>query len=312
MSKADARLFVGYYRVSTGKQSLSGLALDAQRQSVRNYVAERNGHLVAEFAETASGRKKNRPRLNDAVSLCRIARATLAIARLDRLSRSVELTSRLMDSGLDFVAIDFPEANRFTIHILAAVAEYEAGLQSERMTVVLAALKKRGRNVGNLRRDYTRQFPPGCQRLSALARQARSEARARDLLPLIRDAVAQGKSYSLIAKEFNESGVRPPRDAPWTKNSIWRIVRHTSSPALESATPRLGAAQVRVRRLADAAGPILQALCARKATYVEMADELESRGIASPWGRRWGPTSIRRYLMRSLNLPELRSVGSTT
>src|SRR5208337_3660487 len=140
---ASGRIYVGYYRVSTDKQLFSGLGLDAQRAQVREYVSAKHGRLVGEYSETGSGRKASRPQLKAALAFCRMTRATLAVARLDRLSRNVELTTGLMESGLDFVAIDFPEANRFTIHILAAVAEYEASIQSERMKEVLAARKAR-------------------------------------------------------------------------------------------------------------------------------------------------------------------------
>src|SRR5271157_4498730 len=116
------RRFVAYYRVSTGRQASSGLGLDAQHTAICEFLSAYDGYLIAEFSETVSGRRDNRPQLNNALALCRIARATLVIARLDRLSRSVGMISRLMESGVDFVTTDFPFANRFTIHVLAAVA----------------------------------------------------------------------------------------------------------------------------------------------------------------------------------------------
>src|SRR5579863_3779803 len=119
-------------------------------------------------------------------SLCRIFRATLIIARLDRLSRNVGMIARLMESGLEFVAADYPHANRFTIHILAAVAEYESRLNSERMKEAIAARRERGAVTAPSTYKDFRRFPPGCQRASAIVRKARSEARARDLAPLVR------------------------------------------------------------------------------------------------------------------------------
>jgi len=102
-----------------------------------------------------------------ALTTCRIRGAVLVIGRLDRLSRNVAMIARLMESGLDFVATDFPYANKFTFHVLAAVAEYESRIQSERMKAVLAALKQRGNKVGNTKRDSTLRFPSGCQQASA-------------------------------------------------------------------------------------------------------------------------------------------------
>ena len=154
-----------------------------------------------------------------------MTRATLAIARLDRLSRSVELITSLMESGLDFVAVDFPEATKFTIHILAAVAEYESEIQSERMKAMNAARRMRKIDAGDERRTWTRQFPSGCQLASARMREARADARAVDLAPLVQTALAAGKSYAVIAAEFNRQGIRPPRQGPWSKDSIWRLIQ---------------------------------------------------------------------------------------
>jgi DNA invertase Pin-like site-specific DNA recombinase len=178
------RRYVAYYRVSTVRQDQLGFSIEAQRAAVQDYVAVNPGLVVAEFSEVMSGRKDSRPELAKALSLCRIARAVLVIARLDRLSRNVEMIARLMESRLEFVAVDFPQANRFTIYILAAVAEYESRLSSERMKQVIAARRERGAKFGHFACDLPRRFPLGCQAASALVRQARSEARARDLAPL--------------------------------------------------------------------------------------------------------------------------------
>jgi len=123
--------FVAYYRVSTDRQGVSGLGLDAQRQAVASQV--NGGQLVAEFTEIESGRRHtNRPQLLAALDECRKIRATLLIARLDRLARNVAFIANLMESGADFIACDMPQANRLTIHILAAVAEHEREMISQR------------------------------------------------------------------------------------------------------------------------------------------------------------------------------------
>jgi DNA invertase Pin-like site-specific DNA recombinase len=167
MTPETARRYVAYYRVSTGQQRESGLGLDSQQAQVRHYVIINSGRLVGEFSEIASGRRNDRPQLALALTTCRIMGAILVIARLDRLSRNTAMIARLMESEVDFVAADFPHANRFTIHVLAAVAEYESKIQSERMKAVLGALKQRGVKVGNTKRGPTRRFPPGCQQASA-------------------------------------------------------------------------------------------------------------------------------------------------
>jgi DNA invertase Pin-like site-specific DNA recombinase len=126
------RRFIAYYRVSTRAQGRSGLGLEAQQAAVNTavnrFLQSTSGELFAEFTEVESGTKAARPQFNEALRLCRIFSAVLVIAKLDRLARNVALIAQLMESGVEFVAADFPQANRLTIHILAAIADTdEAG-----------------------------------------------------------------------------------------------------------------------------------------------------------------------------------------
>ena len=114
--------FVSYLHVSTQRQGRSGLGLAAQREAVRSYLDGGRWRLVGEFVEIESGKRNDRPELARALAECRLRKATVIIAKLDRLARNVHFVSGLMESGVDFVAVDFPQANRLTIHILAAVA----------------------------------------------------------------------------------------------------------------------------------------------------------------------------------------------
>ena len=298
-----ARRYVAYYRVSTGQQRESGLGLESQRARVRDYVMANHGRLIGEYSETLSGGRNDRPQLAMALTTCQIMGAVLVIARLDRLSRNVAMIARLMDSGRDFVATDFPYANKFTIHVLAAVAEYESRIQSQRMKAILAAVKQRGSEVRNTKRDSTRRFPPGCQQASARVRRARAEARRCDLAPLVWKSIAEGKSYRVIADEFNETGVAPARQSKWTANAIWRIASQTageigSSPDVV-ATRRVGVAQIKVRKRVEEIGPLLLTWRRDAWTYQAIAAELRRRGIESPWGGNWGQASIGRYLRRA-------------
>ncbi|MEZ5584447.1 MAG: recombinase family protein [Candidatus Competibacteraceae bacterium] len=140
----DSPRFIAYYRVSTDRQGRSGLGLEAQQQAVAAFVAQRGGVLTENFIEIESGRKNNRPQLAAALSACRQHRATLVIAKLDRLARNVYFISGLLESGVDFVAVDMPEADKLTIHILAAVAEHEREMISQRTKAALQAAKARG------------------------------------------------------------------------------------------------------------------------------------------------------------------------
>jgi DNA invertase Pin-like site-specific DNA recombinase len=142
---------VAYYRVSTDKQGQSGLGLDAQRAAVELHARSVGAEVVAEFQDVESGRKANRTGLAEALETCHAKRATLLIAKLDRLARSVAFISSLMEGGVDFVAADMLSVNRLTVHVLAAVAEHEREMISQRTKAALAAAKVRGTRLGNPR-----------------------------------------------------------------------------------------------------------------------------------------------------------------
>ena len=148
---ANTGKFVVYYRVSTQKQGRSGLGLEAQREAVLNYLNGGNWSIAAEFTEVESGKRSDRPEFAKALAACRLLRATLVIAKLDRLARKVHFVSSLMESGVEFVAADNPHANKLTIHILVAMAEHEAEMISDRTKKALAAAKKRGTVLGGFR-----------------------------------------------------------------------------------------------------------------------------------------------------------------
>jgi DNA invertase Pin-like site-specific DNA recombinase len=143
-------LFIAYYRVSTDRQGASGLGLEAQRAAVLRHIGP--GQLATEYTEVESGKKHtNRPQLLTALQECRRKKATLVIAKLDRLRRNVAFISALMDSGADFVCCDNPHANRLMLHMPAAFAEHEREQISHRTKAALAAAKARGVKLGNPR-----------------------------------------------------------------------------------------------------------------------------------------------------------------
>jgi DNA invertase Pin-like site-specific DNA recombinase len=122
-TKTSERQYVAYYRVSKMRKGRSSLSVQGQRAAVKKYLEKHPGKVVEEFSETESGRNDKRPQLLEALRICRMRRASLLIARLDRLSRSFSLISNLCESDIEFVAVDLPEANRLTIHLLAAISE---------------------------------------------------------------------------------------------------------------------------------------------------------------------------------------------
>ena len=143
--------FVAYFRVSTDKQGKSGLGLEAQRNAVLDYLNGGRWSLVQEFVEVESGKHSDRPQLTAALAACKKHKAKLVIAKLDRLSRNLAFIATLMESGVEFVAVDNPHATKLTVHILAAVAEHEREMISERTRAALRAAKARGTQLGNPR-----------------------------------------------------------------------------------------------------------------------------------------------------------------
>jgi len=214
--------FVAYYRVSTQRQGASGLGLDAQRAAVADYL---RGEMPAmEFTEVESGRKtdRGRPELAKAIEACRLYRARLVVAKLDRLARNAYFLHRLKASGLEFVCCDMPDANHLTISILAAVAEDEARRISERTKGALAIAKRRGRRLGtpgNLKRQDEGRL------LGTKAHQARARARAADVRPVVEALRTQGLSLRAVALELTTRRIPTARNGAWTACAVARVLQ---------------------------------------------------------------------------------------
>jgi DNA invertase Pin-like site-specific DNA recombinase len=197
--------FVSYIRVSTTKQGDSGLGLEAQRESVARHLGA-NAPL-AEFLEVESGKRSaNRPQLIAALELCKRKKATLVIAKLDRLARNVHFISGLMEAGVEFVAVDMPTANRLTVHIMAAFAEHEADVISARTKAALQAAKARGTVLGN----------PRWQDGLAKARKVKDPMQpAPQVVQMMRQHRDEGLTLRAIADRLNGLGLRTPKGSQW-------------------------------------------------------------------------------------------------
>jgi len=159
-----------------------------------------------------------RPQLAEALRACRKHKATLIIAKLDRLARNVAFISNLMEAGVDFVAADMPHANRLTVHILAAVAEHEREMISQRTKVALAAAKARGTRLGNPR-------PGKAVKLGGAATQAKADQFAANVRPIIEDIKRAGvESWNGIAKALNARGVKAARGGGWSARTVANIL----------------------------------------------------------------------------------------
>lgn len=216
--------WIAYYRVSTAAQGRSGLGLDAQRAAVTQFL--RGEAPPREFVEIESGANNARPQLAAALRECRLSGAKLLVAKLDRLSRNLAFLAALMDSGVEFVACDNPNANRLTVHILAALAEHERSLISTRTREALAAAKARGVLLGGRRHDVSANAGKAAA-VAARKRQSRANAAAADMVQAIADVRADlGADASLreLAAELTRRGVRSPRGAAVTASTVTRAL----------------------------------------------------------------------------------------
>jgi DNA invertase Pin-like site-specific DNA recombinase len=210
--------FVAYYRVSTERQGRSGLGLEAQREAVLRHVASHDGALTAEYCEVESGKRNERPQLSAAIAAAKKAKATLIIAKLDRLARNVHFVSGLMESGIDFVAADNPHANKLLIHLLAAFAEHEREQISQRTKDALAAAKARGIRLGR----------NGADRL-APAYRAEAVERARQLAPILTELKSAGLSARQIAAELTARRIATPTAARWHAQTVIRMLNRADA-----------------------------------------------------------------------------------
>lgn len=210
--------FIAYYRVSTKRQGKSGLGIEAQRKAVADYLGGNGWKLLEEFTEVESGKRADRPELDAALRASKKHKATLVIAKLDRLARNVAFIAKLMESGVDFVAADLPQANKLTIHIMAAMAEYERDVISARTKAALAAAKRRGVKLGG----------PKIAHASALGRQVQADqARhfAANVKPVIKEIEKAGVSSLLgIAKALNARGIPTARGGQWGAQTVKNVL----------------------------------------------------------------------------------------
>ncbi|WP_298964610.1 recombinase family protein [uncultured Methylobacterium sp.] len=231
--------FISYLRVSTGRQAVSGLGLEAQRRTVADYLAGGPWDLVGEFIEVESGKRADRPELAAALARCRAMRATLIVANVSRLTRSVAFLSSLLEAGIEVRFCDLPQiegpTGRFLLTQMAAVAELEAGLVSDRTRKALAAAKARGVRLGSPQ-NLSRQEEG---RIRGRARRTQlCNDRAADLAPIIAEVRREGaRSPGQIAAALDARGIPAARGGTWSALQVQRVLRRLP-PALPAADPR--------------------------------------------------------------------------
>lgn len=205
---------ITYYRVSTAKQGVSGLGLNAQKDLVTRYL---NGVTpIAEFTEVESGKNNDRPQLRAALDLCKRKKATLVIAKLDRLSRSTAFVSSLIEAGTDFVAADNPHANKVMLQMFSVMAEWERDQISARTKAALAAAKARGVKLGQA----------GFANLQPVldAREQAANEFAVGLSRVVRGFLADGLTRRAIVEELNRLQIRTARGGVWSLTQVQRLI----------------------------------------------------------------------------------------
>jgi DNA invertase Pin-like site-specific DNA recombinase len=228
---------VTYLRVSTDKQGRSGLGLEAQRKAVTDFLNGGRRTMLAEFVEVESGSRDDRPKLAEALALCRIHKATLVIAKIDRLSRDVHFLTGLERAGIRFVAADMPEANEVVVHLMAVMAQAERKLISARTKAALAQKKEWYAKLDDAAKDELRAKGKATQlggdrnniasvralgtEASVRVRTARATDRARDLGPIIKAIREEGAtSLRQIAAGLNARGITAARGGPWSAMAV--------------------------------------------------------------------------------------------
>lgn len=217
--------FVAYYRVSTQQQGQSGLGLEAQQKAVENYLNGGHWELIEEFTEVETGKGANaldkRPQLKSAIDTAKKQKATLIIAKLDRLARNVHFVSGLLESGVDFVAADMPQANKVMIQMHAVMAEWERDQISARTKAALAAAKARGVILGSAGHA---NLKPNIEQ-----RQQAADDFSNKLRGVIDGMKARGLSQRQMVVELNNLGIKASRGGEWSHIQLRRVLARLGS-----------------------------------------------------------------------------------
>lgn len=214
--------YIAYFRVSTKRQGLSGLGLEAQQSIVNNYITSHGGNILKSYTEIESGKNdKNRPQLQSALKDCRENDYVLLVAKLDRLSRNLYFITSLMESNIDFVCCDMLSANKFTIHIFASIAEMERDMISTRTKDALKALKERGIKLGAPNPTFTNDMR---KRSAEVLKNNRltneNNVRAKSIVMLMKDE----HSLQYIAHYLNDNDFLSSRGGKFYATSVKNLM----------------------------------------------------------------------------------------
>ena len=212
--------FIGYYRVSTQKQGVSGLGLDAQRNSVLSFIGDRS--LLGEFKDIESGKNDYRPELLKAIEMTKQTNSTLVIAKLDRLSRNLNFITLLQREKVKFVCCDLPDANELTIHIIGAMAQNERERISQRTKDALFQLKKRGVQLGSPENLTKKARIKGSLKMKEKSSMNPNNIKAKKVIQLLKE---NGMSLRAITNELNQSGFKTSTNGLFQPEQVRRLLK---------------------------------------------------------------------------------------
>ena len=224
MSIHTRQRYVAYFRVSTRKQGQSGLGLEAQRKAVEDFLQSTGGTIVAEYIEVESGKRDDRPEFTKAADYAELANATLLVAKLDRLSRDLHFITGLQKRGIRFKLCDLPEVDQLTIHILAAMAQHEARMISQRTKQAMRAAKARGQTLGNPQLERVRNPSVESANQQRVDRQQAWQGKVLKVIQHIRD-VERIDSCTAIAEALNQRGLTTYRGKAFSVPIVSRLLR---------------------------------------------------------------------------------------
>jgi DNA invertase Pin-like site-specific DNA recombinase len=217
--------YVAYFRVSTQKQGQSGLGLDAQKQAVNEYLDQLGGEVIAEFIEVESGKRADRPEFTKAADYAELANATVLVAKLDRLSRDLHFITSLQKRGIRFKLCDLPEIDQLTIHILAAMAEHEARMISQRTKAALRVAKERGVILGNPHLSAQRNSDVSAANNHRVQKQQDWQVKILKIIGHLEDS-EHLTTCQALADALNERGLTTARGSAFSVPIISRLRRN--------------------------------------------------------------------------------------
>lgn len=217
---------MSYLRVSTQKQGYSGLGLEAQKEIIKNYLHDKTP--IAEFTEIESGRKTDRPKLKEALTQCRTTGATLIVAKLDRLARNVSFLSNLLESDVEIVFCDFPQANKMVLHILAAISQYEAELTAQRTKAALQAKKARGAKLGNPEHLMNKHKQAIANSNKTNSEKAKKNPNNKRAVAFLKVMISQGKSLTEMTDILNSEGFVTAQGCKFVPATVRRLIKRNN------------------------------------------------------------------------------------